>query len=86
MSEASSPGNALLRVIQIREELDRVAGTLIPPHRVFAEVSLPIPRIGSAELGFIRCVAYLFVLYYEAGDVGVPYLVNLFDAYGLDGS
>lgn len=86
MAEASSPADALLRVIQLREELDRVAEAMVPPHRVFSDVSLPIPTLRPAELGFIRCVAYTFVLYFEAGEVAVPYLVGLWDAFALDGS
>lgn len=86
MAEASSPADTLLRVIQLREELDRLAEAMIPPHRVFGDVSLPLPTLRPAELGFIRCVAYTFVLYYEAGEVAVPYLVGLWDAFALDGS
>jgi len=54
------------------------------PHGVFQRVSLQIPRLEPAELGFLRSVAYLFVLYYEVGDVAVPYLLGLWDAFGLD--
>jgi hypothetical protein len=59
---------------------------MIAPNKAFGDVSLPIPRLDPAELGFIRSVAYTFVLYYEAGEVSVPYLVGLLDAFGLDGS
>lgn len=79
-----SPGEQLLRIIQLREEVDLVAEAMMSPHRVFTVVSLTIPRIEPAELGMIRTVAYLYVLYYEAGDIAVPYLLGLWDAFGLD--
>jgi hypothetical protein len=72
-------------VIRLREEVDLVAETMISPHRVFESVSLQIRGLEPAELGFLRSVAYLFVLYYEVGDVAVPYLLGLWDAFGLDG-
>jgi hypothetical protein len=61
-----------------------MAEAMMAPHRVFDAVSLQIPRMKPAELGFIRSVAYLFVLYYEVGNIGVPYLIGLWDAFGLD--
>ena len=84
MADQGRPGNALLRVIQLREELDRIAEGLVAP-QFFDPVSLPIPRLEPAELGFIRSVAYMFILYYEAGEVAVPYLLTLWDGFGLDG-
>lgn len=58
---------------------------MLSSHRVFDPVSLPIPRLEPVELGFIRSVAYLFVLYYEAGEVAIPYLLRLWEAFGLAG-
>jgi hypothetical protein len=81
---APSPSDRLLEVIRLREEVDLVAETMMSPHRVFEHVSLQTPRLEPAELGFLRSVAYLFVLYYEVGDVAVPYLLGLWDAFGLD--
>jgi hypothetical protein len=82
---APSPSDRLLEVIRLREEVDLVAETMMSPNRVFDPVSLRIPRLEPAELGFLRSVAYLYVLYYEVGDVAVPYLLGLWDAFGLDG-
>ena len=81
---ATSPNDRLLEVIRLREEADLIAEAMIAPHRVFEAVSLQIPTLQPAELGFLRSVAYLYVLYYEVGDVAIPYLLGLWDAFGLD--
>jgi hypothetical protein len=86
VTEATSSADALLRVVRLREEIDRVAETMIPPNRVFGDVSLPLPTLQPAELGFIRSVAYMYVLYFEAGEVAVPYLSGLWEGFSLDGS
>jgi hypothetical protein len=85
MEATPSPNDRLLEVIRLREEVDLLAEAMVAPHRVFRPVSLQTPpRLEPAELGFIRSVAYLYVLYYEVGDVAIPYLLELWDAFSLD--
>jgi hypothetical protein len=67
-----------------RDEINRVAerfpGFAIT---VFAPVSLNSPKFDSPELGFLRLVSYLYVLYHEVGKVGAQFLQSRFDAYGV---
>jgi hypothetical protein len=67
------------------DEMNRVGADLVAsPRGVFAPVSLEMPRFEPPELGFLRSVSWLFVLYYESGKVGVGFLVDRLDSYGLD--
>lgn len=50
----------------------------------FGQVTVCVPRLVPAELGFLRAVSWLYVLYKEAGKVSIPFLVDKFDVYGLD--
>lgn len=50
---------------------------------VFELVSLNSPKFDPAELGFLRLVSYLFVLYHEVGKVGVDFLAKRFEALGV---
>ncbi len=75
----------MYQIAACRDEINQV-GSRFPgiPITVFQPVSLNHPKFEPPELGFIRLVSYLFVLYHEVGKVGVKFLVNRFDAYGVD--
>ena len=68
------------RLDEINQVAARFPGFAIT---VFAPVSLDSPRFDPPELGFLRLVSYLFVLYHEVGKVGTRFLLKRFDAYGI---
>lgn len=80
-----NPQGLMYEIISRREEMNllasRAIGVEVP---VFEEMSLPMPKLNPAELGFIRAVSWLYVLYHEAGKVGVGFLAERFPAYYLD--
>jgi hypothetical protein len=51
---------------------------------VFERISLQLRSFTPSELGFLRIVSWLYVLYYEAGKVNVEFLRGLLPAYLLD--
>jgi hypothetical protein len=69
----------LLEIERLRKQANDFATALLPSHRtVFVSVSLPLPDVsGSAELAFVRCGSWLYVLLFESGRVGIRYLVQL---------
>jgi hypothetical protein len=74
-------------VIAGREEVDRLAASLKGiANGVFGPVSLAFPKLSPPELGFLRTVSYLFVLYHEVGKVEVKFLAEKFETYGIDAS
>jgi hypothetical protein len=77
-----SADNLLLRVLTARDNANRLAVGLngIPPG-LFGEMSLSLPSFSPPELGFIRAVSWLYVLYYEAGRVGTRFLANKIEVY-----
>jgi hypothetical protein len=84
MSE-STPESLMYQILARREEINRVAQRL--PHvtdGVFEPVSLEMPKFKPAELGFLRLVSWLFVLYHEVGRVGVAFLGSRLPTCGLD--
>jgi hypothetical protein len=78
---------SLLLFLQLVEEANHVAGELGNRDLVLMrEVSLRIPKLDPAELGFLRCVAFIYAHLYEASREGVQLLVEKLGAFGLDGS
>ena len=41
---------------------------------VFTDISLPKPKFSHQEVGFLRIVPWLYVLYYEAGKINVDFI------------
>lgn len=67
----------MYQILSERESLNHIASRLNGrTPGVFTEISLGLPRIEPAELGFIRVVSWLYVLYYEAGKIGTKFLVE----------
>jgi hypothetical protein len=77
-----TPDGLMYQVISQIEEMNHVAARLdVVSLAVFEPVSLRVPRFTPAELGFLRTVSYLFVLYNEVGKVGVRFLQDKLDVY-----
>ncbi len=51
---------------------------------LFEYVSLEMPKLAPAEIGFLRAVSWLYVHYFEAGNIGVKFLVRKFEVYSID--
>ncbi len=80
-----TPESLMYEIIRVCEEIDRVASRLSDDNSsVFGELSLPMPKFTSAELGFLRTVSWLYVLYFEVGKVNVDFLRSRLSAYGFD--
>ena len=77
-----TPEGIMYRVALRRDEINQVAARF-PGFAiiVFAPVSLNAPIFEPPELGFLRLVSYLFVLYHEVGKVGTQFLLDRFGAY-----
>jgi hypothetical protein len=75
----------MYKVLSLCEEIDQVAGALKSDGpEVFGQVSLPYPAFSPAQLGFIRTVSWLYVLYNEAGKINISFLSNKLSVYDLD--
>jgi hypothetical protein len=82
---ASTPEALMYQIVSRVEEVNHVASRMlgISPG-VFGPVSLGPPKLNPAEVGFLRSISWLFVLYHEAGKVGVDFLADRLSTYGLD--
>ncbi len=80
-----NPEGLMYQVVGRVDEINRVSSRLIESnYQAFEPASLEMPRLEPAELGFLRSVSWLFVMYYEVGKVGVGFLASRLSAYGLD--
>jgi len=66
-----------MELVRLREQINSLAEALLPSRApVFDNVSLLLPNVdGVAELAFIRTASWLYVHYFEAGRVGIRFLV-----------
>lgn len=74
----------MYRLFAIRDELNGLVYPIPGVGKVFDNLSLNQPKFIPAELGFIRSVSWLYGLYYEAGKIGVAFLVKTLPVYELD--
>ena len=81
---ARDPESLMYDIINLIDEIDNVTSRLNQIDYVFGSVTLRKPKFSPAELGFLRLVSWLYVLYYEKGKVNVNFLVNRFSVYNLD--
>ncbi len=81
--QTPSPEGVMYEVTRRIEELNQLASRLNGlQHGVFEPASLNKPKLNPAELGFIQVVSYLYVLYYEVGNVGdFDSETNIIDVY-----
>lgn len=68
------------------EEANQLARSMLGTAVVFGDVSGGYPKLAPAELGFLRCVSWLFRLLFEAGRLNVQFLMGRRIAYHLDES
>lgn len=79
------PAVLMYHILQLHEEINTVSTKLHKDKReVFENTSQRIPVLQPAELGFLRAVSWLYVLYYEVGRVNVEFLINRLNTYHLD--
>src|SRR5437868_8385105 len=75
----------MYNILQLHEEINNVSSKLHKDKReVFEDTSLRIPVLHPAELGFLRAVSWLYVMYFEVGRINVEFLTKRLNAYDLD--
>lgn len=80
-----NPEQLMYGIVGKAEEINtRVIAMLGDGPGLFEAVSQRMPRFAPAELGFLRLVSWLYVLYWEAGKVSLPFVTRRFDAYSID--
>ena len=79
-----NPESLMYQILGLKEEIDQVSAKLNNINEFFGSLSLKNPIFIPSELGFLRIVSWLYVLYYEVGKVNVNFLTERFPAYNLD--
>lgn len=81
----TDPQSLMFRVLALREDINRLSSRLLKSDGLlFLDLSLPIPRFVPPELGFLRTVSWLYALYVETAKVNIDFIIERFNAYGLD--
>lgn len=80
----TTPENFMYRIFGLRDELNGLVYPIKGVERVFESMSLNQPRFSPAELGFIRSISWLYGFYYEAGKIGVNFLLKYLEVYQLE--
>lgn len=78
------PESMMYQILSLKEEIDQVTSKLNKTDGFFGSLSLRMPKFVPSELGFLRTVSWLYVLYYETGKVNVNFLTERFSAYDID--
>lgn len=71
-------------LVALREKINDVYSAINGGRQFFNPTSLRMPRFVPVELGFIRTVSYLNVLYKEVGRTTVDIVKKHFPVFGLD--
>lgn len=79
-----NPESLMYQILRLKEEIDHVASKLKKNNGVFGSVSLRFPIFFPSELGFLRTVSWLYVMYYEVGKVDVNFLIERFSVYNIN--
>lgn len=75
----------MYEILRLLEEVDGVVGKMDSQIGfVFGKISLKIPKMRPAELGFLHAVSWTYALYIEVGRIGVDFLQERLGAYGID--
>jgi hypothetical protein len=74
---ASNPQSAMYDVLSLRDHINVISSKFVGIGPVFGPISLNLPKLEPAELGFIRVVSWLFVGYFEIGKLGTEFLSEL---------
>lgn len=81
----NSHDSLMYQVISSIQNINKVSGALEELKvEVFTNISLDLPKFQSAELDFIRLVSWLYVAYFEAGNVGVKFLLEKSRAFEIN--
>jgi len=82
-----TPGKSsslMYKIVTIKDNINRLASNVKDIDYVFADISLGMPDFSHPEVGFLRIVSWLYVLYYEAGKINVDFICQRFEAYNID--
>jgi hypothetical protein len=81
----TTPEVVMYQIMSRKDEINRVASRLTGiSYGVFEIISLEMPKFDPPEFGFFRVVSWLYVLYHEAGKIGVTFLSDRLHTYGFD--
>ncbi|MBI3727108.1 MAG: hypothetical protein HY254_02120 [Burkholderiales bacterium] len=84
IANSEMPENLMYQLIALRDELNRLVLSVDSIGKIFDDMTLTLPKFDPSELGFIRTVSWLYGLYYEAGKIGVNFLIRYLEVYDLD--
>lgn len=85
MSKTSN-AEIMYSALALRGEINDISSKFEGVGDVFESVSLNLPRLEPAELGFIRVVSWLYVHYFESGKLGTEFLTALIQEYVVESS
>lgn len=81
----ADPRALIYAVLQKRDEMNQLTARMpILKQPIFRPLNMPMPTFEPAELGFLRTVAYLYVLYFEAARATLDVVISASTAYGHD--
>lgn len=74
----------MYNALTLRDEINDISSRFENIGPVFGSVSLALPRLEPAELGFIRVVSWLYVHYFESGKLGTEFLTELIRRFAAE--
>lgn len=74
------PEHLMYNIFRQIEEIDRVCYSK-NEEKLFGNISITMPKLLPAELGFIRVTSWLYVLYFELGKISIDYFNSLIKVY-----
>ncbi len=74
----------IYQALTLRDEINDISRRFESIGAVFGSVSLALPRLEPAELGFIRVISWLYVHYFESGKLGTEFLTKIVKEYAAD--
>ncbi|WP_322074146.1 HD domain-containing protein [Burkholderia cepacia] len=80
----STPEQLMYRFFGLRDELNGLVLQIPEVEKIFDQMTLNQPCFVPTELGFVRSVSWLYGLYYEAGKIGVSFLLKNLNIFGID--
>jgi hypothetical protein len=80
----ATPQELMYSIVAKCEQTNQLGRSMLEDIIVFGNVSGGYPKLIPAELGFLRCVSWLFRLFFEAGRVNVQFLMARRASYHLD--
>ena len=84
MDEAAA-NSVMYQIGVLKQDLERRSSNLLGSQRIaFNDMSIRSPRFSPPELGFYQALTWMYVFYYEAGRVSIPFLMQRFSTYDCD--